>query len=156
MLIEVSLHDALVQVPNYVIESKRLCHLQVEKSIVGTFEVFCSQSGVDLLDFAWRRPSGDLIDVSGRYLSVSHRTTLEDVQHFSHVTSCESDNCSGSLIIKQDFFAFAHLIEFDGHALIIEWSEAEARAPRLQGWDNLGDIVANQAEPGSLRVLFDN
>jgi hypothetical protein len=37
-----------------------------------------------------------------------------------------------------------------------ERAESEPSAPRLESWDDLGDVVANEAEPGCLRILFND
>lgn len=37
-----------------------------------------------------------------------------------------------------------------------EWSESETSATRLEGWNDLGLVVADDAESHIVRVLFDD
>ena len=63
--------------------------------------------------------------------------------------SCHSfTNCSP--------FFFHHVFKTGQHLLMAERAEAKPGAARLEGWDDVGQVVADQTEPHVVRELLNH
>lgn len=85
LLFEPSLHHALMQISDDVVESERLLRLNLAKSRQCCLEVFHRKCPVYLLDILRRRSSSYFVDFLDRDIFISQTTTLKNVHNFAHV-----------------------------------------------------------------------
>jgi hypothetical protein len=83
-------------------------------------------------------------------------TNLQHVQHFSHIARGKLNDCLDSTIVNIYILLLDYLIELGANVRISKWPEAEFRATRLNGWDDLVHMVANQTESRILCVFLDD
>ena len=55
---------------------------------------------------------------------------------------------------KAILFLLANVSKSALHVALLQRRESEACAPRLKGWDDLADIIADQTEPCVASVFF--
>lgn len=116
----------------------------------------CIDPTVDPVNLSWAWSASHLEDSLLTDLVVSEGARLENVQHLSHVATRQGDDGLGALASKTLVLCVGHLHQLGVDGLILERTKAEPSATGLQGRNDLGDVVADEAEPGRLGVLLDD
>ena len=58
------------------------------------------------------------------------------------------------MTLQDSPFTFNDTLKSHFHLIIIQWSKSKAGAARLESRDDLGQVVADQTEPGVLCEFF--
>ena len=87
---------------------------------------------------------------------VGHGRGLEQVEDTAHVTTAEGEDGLDAIVGGIALLGLGHLHEAVADLIAAEGGEAEAGATGLEGGDDLGHVVADEAEPGVLGVLLDD
>lgn len=155
-----------------IFQCEPFVHLHVQQVVVNFLEISSIQHLVDdVLDVRFQWVPNARVDRLLGYVLVTHPGGLENVEHFTHVTLGQSHQGffpiigyfkseRGILQMELEMFTIDSLFFFDdmlqpGQDLFCgEWSESEASATRLEGWNDLGLVVADDAESHVVRVLL--
>lgn len=87
---------------------------------------------------------------------VGHGRGLEQVEDATHVTTAQGEDGLDAIVGGVALLGLGHLHETVADLVSAEGCEAEAGATGLEGGDDLGHVVADEAEPGVLGVLLDD
>lgn len=90
------------------------------------------------------------------YISKGHVRALKDVDHFSHVTIGEGHESLLAILSHCDALFFDDVLKAGQNLFGGERAKSKSGATRLQCWNDLAEVVADDAETDVVGILFDN
>jgi hypothetical protein len=146
-------HRVRVHVLENVLQGKPLGRLEVNELPVARRKVVCEHPLDRSFDIRLKGVTRHRVDQVHRYLrSVPkrHCRRLENVERPTHVSIRQPSERRLAVFAQHELLGFGNALNLDEHLLLRERCESESRASRLQRRYDLGNVVADHAEP---RVL---
>lgn len=83
-------------------------------------------------------------------------SALEDVEHLAHITAGQIDQSLLAILGDVNLFVLNYKVETIFDLSRLERGETKLGATRLNGRDDLVEVVANETKANIQRILFDN
>ena len=141
---------------DYIFESQTLLLFDLKNQLQSLIEPVLIQGSVYLVYIKGRRSASHIVNILEGNLFMGQRAALQNIEHFTHITSTQSDYGISCLVIQLQRFQSSDFLESLLSTGMSEWPKSEPGASRLQSWNDLGHIVANETEPSGPSVLLHN
>ena len=124
--------------------------------LVGVVEATVEEQVQDRPHILGEGSAGGEVDRLGVDDVVGHGRGLEQVEDAAHVAAAQGEDGLDAIVGGVALLGLGHLDEAVADLIPAEGGEAEAGATGLEGRDDLGHVVADEAEAGVLGVLLDD
>lgn len=152
-----SSHDHHVKVSHYVFEGQASVDLHSMNLLKGLVHCVWKKRLKDGVYLLRGRSSSAIVDIlNGDSSGMGHWCALQDVENFPHVSLAQLHYSFCSIWVQADTFCSCNLSEFHLNTLRLKRAEPKPSASGLKSGNDLGHVVANEAESSGLGILLND